>query len=543
MVKYVFLVIITLAIASSGAGYYATTLWRSTLIAQDQQTGLSAKLRLIESAVFFNGEPALPFGINIEQGHALPLNFTGVRTTASGKLIQYCPYGKERSFTPNTEIKLSNTLSYEVETASLEGANYVISSSAAPAPGIIAVLILPNSSGRDALCSDVGIDELGRFMLTGNSAGGGRVITVHASEVPKKHDKQAYSLRMGDSVGDIFDEINNKGLQDVTIFLESGAMYPLDGNWDIQAPKQTGKGRIRIQSNALADPAVLAGNTNTTLRFENYDVEIEGVLMLGSIELNLKKGSHTLTTAAIEKLILTDTVTHLKDVSLGSNTSSQNGAEFINSSIYQTGHTWIRSNGALGLGLSNSTWRTDSGSITIRLTAASSIGIQLQNSEMSLPLNVNSETNQAQAMLYVDSTSKLLVRDVNWTHSGSMTYWLYAEGETLLHNANINLPATQVGILSYSGAKIHSTNSLVGSASSPLTIGWLDSGLLRASGAITFNSATCTSGGAFERPASYTYTDTTVENDGAGGLTPVTIDRLLALPFNEIVAPISITCN
>lgn len=543
MVKYVFLVIIALAVASSGAGYYATTLWRSTLIAQDNQTALSAKLRLIESAVFFNGNPVLPMGVNNENGHTLPPSFTGVRATSSGRSVQYCPYGASQTFVPNNVVNLSSDSSYDIEVSNLDGVDYVISSSHPPAPGVIAALILPNATGRKATCSDIGIDDLGRFLLVGDSAGAGRVVVLHASDVPLRNERQAYSLRSGENLGALLNDITNKGLKDVNIFLEGGAMYPLDGNWSIQPSKHIGKGRVRIQSNSLTDPAVLTGSSSASLHFDNYDVELEGVLMLGSIELNLKRGTHSFSTAAIERLILVDSVAYLKDVSLGSNTSLQNGAEFINSSIFQTGQTWIRSNGPLGLGLSNSTWRTDGGETTIRLSSPSSIGIQLQNSEMSLPENINSETNQAQVMLYVDSSSKLVVRDVTWSHSGSMDYWLYAEGEIFLHQSDISIPNTQVGIFSHSGARINSVNSVVGSLSSPLNIGWMDSGLSMASGNLRLSGATCTTGGAFERPQSYSYVDATVESDGSGGVLAVTIDRLLALPFNEIVAPISIICN
>lgn len=547
MIKYVFLILIILSAAGSGAGYYATTLWRSTLMAQDQQILTFAKKRLIDEAFFYQGNYFLPLGVSTTTGHALPINLIGARTGAKGDVIQYCPYSSISGIGHTETIALSETLSYTVKTANLiTGEPFVIESAPAPLPGVLAILLIAKKSAN-VTCADLTTDADGRLTLSSEGEHKGVFALLHRSEFDAPSLSSWVSADENTDLTQILTSQANSTNNDITISLKPNTTYTLNDSITFNGNHEIPRRKLRIRTDPLAQPALITSETATLITLLGIDLYLENVVFDERVVIDITRGEHFVKDATLGQLKTESATVYLKNVTIGNSNQLNNAVEVINSTVYQHGNVEIISNGNLAIGLQHSNWKHASGALSLILLKANAIGIQLQDSEMASPKTVSSETNGAQALLLIDSSSKYYSNNALWTHVGSLSYGIYVEGSLNISNSQIGLNGATVGIYTVNGSRVTSKSSTVGSATNPLGTGWLDEGMLSAHGDLRLYSSLCQSGAGWINNNAITvqYTDETVTQESSEPpiFTPVTLSKTLEIPVGKALSPIQISCN
>jgi hypothetical protein len=519
MLKMILLTIVVLSALAGGTQMLVMNMLEATNTVENSARMRAVNNRLEQAVHFVNGVPYMPYGVEKVNYHALPTSFAGLRKSAKGQEVVYCPYAKNNVTTATTQITLDGIDSYDVSTANLlVGQAYVTESERPPVDGLAAAIILRQKTTSNPSCDDLELNADSDLVLGGDSQGQGRVFGVFFTDLEFIH-QSGISERVAvvdgeEELQEAFSRVVSQPYQNALVQIASGETYTLTSSHAFNFLNSAGSRQVVIESDSDGNSATIVSATPITLSFENVTVSFKDII-LGSniaVEVNGEKIDATGTsfsTLALNSVdakiidssstvtLLTGGSTIIEDSTFGTVASVRPALELINAEVRGLGVISVRSGASVAVSMIDSEWSVGSG---LNITyAANAFGVQLQNSSVSFNNTNIASTGDGSILFYVDTNSQLQIVNSTWTNTGALNYALYSQGRTSIVNSALTGGGlVNVGLNTLPGAVTTLTNSVIGSNSSPFSVGWQDEGSMALSGITDIYATQCSNGGRFD---------------------------------------------
>lgn len=483
MLKIFFMALIILSTLAGGSQILISNMLRATMIVENQSIVTGTMNRLKQSVLFSNGDYYLPYGVNEDGYHALPLSFLGLRKSAQGRDIIYCPYAPSIITTSTGTVSLPNSTSYDVtlsNTFSPDGTDYVVESTASPVLGVAAALIMPQRSADLPSCDDIDTNADGEFILSGNSADKGMVYVLTNSEV-------AFIYRGGVNefvqVADASTKLNAalreaalKPSENAVITLESGGTFQISESFVFQSSDSNLPRSIVVKSSVPGTTAQISSSAARSLQFDGVNVTFNDVVLGTNIQISSNDTRLNLKNFGALRLVAYASDITLDNASFGRNGVNAAALDISASNVKQNGSLWIQGIASPMVSMQNSDW-VSSSNISIDYVGGSSSPVRkisLENSSMDLRnLTVSSSGSASQGTLfYVSPSSKLNLSGITWNNSGSLNVGFEVFGDSHIVNAALN-GSRNVNIVLWaqSGSGIRVEGSTVGTTANRPSVG------------------------------------------------------------------------
>jgi hypothetical protein len=519
MLKMILLSIVVLSALAGGTQVLVMNMLEATNTVENSARMRAINNRLEQSAHFVNGIPYMPYGVEQANYHALPTSFSGLRKSAKGQEVIYCPYAKNNISTATTQITLDDINSYEVTTANLlVGQAYVTESERPPVDGLAAAIILRQKTASNPSCDDLELSADSELVLGGDSQGQGRVFGIFFTDLEFIH-QSGISERIAvvdgeEELQEAFAKVVSQPYQNALVQIASGETYTLTSNHAFDFLNSAGSRHIVIKSDSDGNSGTIVSATPVTLSFENIKVSFKDIIFGSNITVEVNgekidaKGtafSNLILNAVNAKIIgssstvtlLTGGSTFIEDSTFGAVASTSPALELVNAEVQSAGALSASSGASVAVSMIDSKWSVGSG---LNITyAANAFGVQLQNSSVSFNNSNITSTGNGSILFYVDTNSQLQMVNSTWINSGTLNYALYSQGRiSIVNSALTGSGSVNVGLNTLPGAVTTLTNSIIGANSSPFAIGWQDEGSTALSGVVDVHATQCSNGGRFD---------------------------------------------
>jgi hypothetical protein len=552
MLKYLLFVFIVLGVGSSGLMYANKIMYANTQAMQNELKAQNAVSRLKQDIVFIDGVHLAPEGKDAGNHYELPDRFVGSRANQNGVPLLYCPYASRAVVAATDQVPLADGTSYDITvdtTLVPEGYGYVTHSDAPPVANVLALVIAPKKSADLPSCADVRLMPSGNYQLTGDSASKGAVYGVHSDEVRYAEDNGVWRLvsASDDTLMADIAEVAMRASDDGTLILEANGNHTFSGDVVIAAP---GKRRtVVIKSSSSGVAANFGSGAAGSLTLRNVDLVVEDITFGNGVAIVVDGGTLTARRTSAPRIQAFDGVVELENVALGRNGQSVAALELVRSRLVHLGALTFQGQAPMLVALQDAHWVSNATSTLSSTLAFNANGnpilFQSVGSRVALRgtvINVN--TASAQSLFYLDRSSELTLQSVVWNQSGGINYGIYADGDVSIQDSQLIGGNASHGIRIGNGARLHTTNSSVGSSSSSVGVGVLDDGGSSITGDLTVVAGTCTQGRAFEGEA-----DVEVQDREAVAYFPQTftfyymdVTRTGKLKLADVLVPAAITC-
>jgi hypothetical protein len=483
MLKIFFLTLIVLATIAGGSQVLISNMLNATMIVENNATVLGTMNRLKQSVLYSNGLYYLPYGLESTDYHALPVSFFGLRKSAQGRDLIYCPYASSTIVTPSDTVSMANGDIYEVtlsDAFSPDGSDYVTESTPPPVAGIAAILILPQRSADLPSCNDVGVNAEGEFLLTGNSADKGMVYVLTLSEIAFIYRGGVNAFIQASDAAAKFTEtlqkIASTPSENAVITLEAGATFAINNSFMFSSTDGSLPRSIIIKSSRTGVNAQISSSGVQTLAFEGTSVTFKDVVLGTNVQLSADESSATFVNFGATSLSANDSNIILDNTSFGRNGNISRAVYMSNSRVVQKGRLWLLGTANPMMELINSDWvaRDD---ISIDYNGGSAdpvVKINLENSVFDLRgVSLSSSGSASQGALFgVSPSSTLNLLNMTWSNSGNLRTGfdvlgqMHISGSALHGSRNVNTV-----IFARGGSDIRIVGSTIGQTSERPAIG------------------------------------------------------------------------
>jgi hypothetical protein len=521
MLKFVFLAVFVLGTIAGGSQVLINNMLRATMTVEDSAKLRAVKSRLEQSVRVVSGQVMMPLGEEEDNKHTLPSFFTGLRNSANGVKIVYCPYAERDVLTASSVISMSDVDEYDITTVSVQGVSYVSESIRPPVPGVAAALILPDRASSDVLCSDLSVDANGNYELVGDSAGQGRVYALTFSELRHIHSvgifKNIAVVDGDENLSEILDDAALRPHEDLFISLRSGDSFSLNNSKIFDNSGYNRKRKIVIASSQPGVAATIAGASGTaSLGFSNADVVFRDIEFTGGVDVSVKDSDLELVNVSLRRILGEFSDIRLQDVVSGGPGLSFPVVNLNESLTVITGDFYARNNGANVISTIGGSLSFHDANVEISYVGGA-IGLQVQNGKFSSEGTSVLTNGNGNVAFYTDSSSQLYWSNTTWENSGNLGFGFYNLGRATLRDSVIGgNNQVAVGFASLPGSVNYFENSSIGEVGSRFSVGIQDDNSLAISGDINIYADTCTDGSAFESSGSVSGTVTYLDTYATG---------------------------
>ena len=509
MIKIFILLIVFIGFV--GTTLVTSTLYFSQLISnlntQTDLSNISSIKNVLKNNLIYNGNKIIaPYGVNGSNYHELPNWITFERYNVYGYPYIYCPYATESVITSNNTVLNTDSTNYQVETVNNGRTNnkdYVSASIVAPFNNIIGIIISPKNPNNLTNCDSVTYSE-GYFR---SDSGFVEVIDSESILLSDLNKIETVSL-----------SIANNGQYGLSNELQSWsgnqptkAVYRLKTNETFlfntsnqYINEEADKKDIYIKGESNVVYSRLQGSGVQELTFDNVNINIENIIVSGSLKLNFINSNVTVRNSLLSNIELNNSKIIFDDSEIN-NLSNNFGysIESYNSEIYMKGSNSIRDMNSNGRILLNNSLFTTYPSSSTTFQVTSNINVfdlvsgKLNISDANINV-VNSTQINSFALSDPSSIVSITGSTVSTNRVGS---FIITAGNASLNNSNISMDlGSNYGISILDGGKLTLNSSTLGSSGAKLTIGIFDQGAASISGTgSTIYANSCGSGDSYSR--------------------------------------------
>jgi hypothetical protein len=503
MLKIFFFTLIILATIAGGSQVLISNMLQATMIVENNATVSGTMNRLKQSVLFVGGQYYLPYGIEKSDYHALPANFFGLRKSAQGRDIIYCPYAMNPPGATTSTVTMAGGDTYNVQldsSFSPDGADYIVGSDAPPVPGIAAAIILPQRSADVPSCDDVQVNTEGEYVLGGDSLGKGLLYVLTQSEIAFVHrggiNEFIESSEPANELENVLSEVSLKPSENAVITLEAGEAFSMSSGFTFTSTDSTLPRSIIIQSSQPGVAAQINTISVVGLDFSGTNITLKDVTFGSNVRVSVTDGEAVLSNVSAPTLRADYSEIIVQNVGLGRNGVSTASLDLRASKLIQKGALAIQGNFSVIASIVNSEWLVR-GDLTISYVG-NPVALQFQDSEMDARGVTINSTGVASTLFYLDTASRLQMDSVIWNNSGNLNYGFYTLGKMSIIDSALNgSNQVGVGISSIDGSVTRIEGTTIGSSASPIATAWEALPSSRLSGEADVYAVDCAAGDMF----------------------------------------------
>ncbi len=306
------------------------TLNNETEIVKEELVMIKKSLIVNAKAITENGIYALPYGINdaTENIHRLPENIGVPLKNIKGYYFQYCPFGINDETPKNSSVITNPSGSYNVNTTTFDGREYVTHSDPAPNENItndnliISALIISKFDDLQVNCTDVEYDENSNKYYLLNA----KVETVSLGDIKNHYlfsdlSGQTDNYDVGsENASEIFNTLSND-VSNKTYQINLTEDISLNGVYDIhKIPAKSSNVIISTNgNNILGNGTLNFSNTNIYMLGNGADSTITSEL----VGLNVENSSITIEKANFGGIVSNNSDIIIEDSAIITNNSQR----------------------------------------------------------------------------------------------------------------------------------------------------------------------------------------------------------------------------
>jgi hypothetical protein len=577
MFKTLLLVAVLLTTGYSMQYSYQSSL-KASINMQDEALIGGVLEALIHNAVSYNGNYAMPLGVNVDGYHQLPTSLGSSRVSMNGTPFVYCPFSSALANEVDSEVSIGGGGSYPVSVLNnsvTKGRDFVYGVESIPASKLLAVVIKPNVRENIPDCYDVALNSEGKYVLTGESEGMGRPYVITTDDMVYDDVVKVYDAHNSESLNEALEAVerNPEGDHIILITTIVGYRYIINRGYTFDSKSHGGSLTIRAEVDDLGfvtgedwkkvEIRPLEGNGNYIfpLKFINMHVTVQNLWFNGGFFLETYDSIVNMKNAAIYDLSFYNSSVSLEDV------YAYSGIHSYRSKILMAGENQFHNNMSAGGVSDESVWFEDSeitsAESTLKIVVhGEGVGVTMINSKLTLRQSdvifVAFEANGStpSAMFHIDPASTLVTSDVNVLNpnvayapeSGSkFKYGIVNLGRFVAENFNMSLyEVSDVGMYSSKGSFNRFGNVKLGNSSDSesayqAVFGDADAQFL---GNVDIESTACFSGDGFENNISLSVQDDFVERVNPDlSVVSSSVEKELQVDASYYFNDLTVTCN
>ena len=450
----VFMLCIVLLGASYGIQntYFASS--KSLAITSENTSMLNIISALKSSAVYYNNRKTLPLGDVTSSYNQLPRHIKNVGASPTVPYL-YCPYSQSVSigayldwiFNPTfpyppgykeqyTNYIYENTFSfvnvgresrYKVTTFNdtrTGGETYVRGSDTPPVTGLAAIIIAPNTPSNIPVCGDVAINDNGRYVLSGDSEGLGKVYVITHDELMADNSTQIHIAHNTETLIEALKAIEKRPEGHHLVSL-TGETYVIGSNYNFEPEYLAKNGSVTLQGVRGVD--LITGLQDLVkLRFSGVDVGVRNVNFRSGVQLAGEGINLSLKDVSVGAVELKGSVAHFNNVTITGNVLPDTSLYAEQSTVNVSGYFDLPVESIIDVYLLDSELNMNSSISNISISGfGDGAGMYLENSTVNFSDSTvhllhsgSSSSVIRESIFYVDYTSKLSL--INTVIDGSM---------------------------------------------------------------------------------------------------------------------------